>query len=43
MVSSRCGLVESSATGAPISSSMRRTYFTALAGRSRQDRAPWVV
>ena len=37
MVSSRCGLVETIAAGAPISSSTRRTYFTALAGRSFQE------
>ena len=43
MVSSRWGLVESSATEAPISSSIRRTYFTAAAGRSRKLRAPWVL
>jgi len=43
MVSSRSGLVDSSATWAPISSSIRRTYFTALPGRSFQLRAPWVV
>ncbi len=40
IVSSRSGLVESSATGAPISSSMRRTYLIACAGRSAQERAP---
>ena len=43
MVSSRSGLVESRATGAPISSSMRRMYFTAVAGRSAQERAPRVL
>src|SRR5262249_25843507 len=42
MVSSRSGLVESRATGAPISSSIRRTYLIALAGRSAQLRAPRV-
>ena len=31
------------AAGAPISSSTRRTYFTALAGRSFQDVAPAVL
>ena len=36
------GEVESSATGHWISSSMRRTYLIALAGRSAQLRAPWV-
>src|SRR3546814_13394794 len=36
MVSSRSGEVLSSATGAPISSSTRRTYFTDVAGRSTQ-------
>ena len=43
MVSSRSGLVETIATGASISSSMRRMYFTAVAGRSAQLRAPWVL
>ena len=43
MVSWRSGLVDSSATGAPISSSMRRMYLTAVAGRSAQERAPWVL
>ncbi len=42
IVSSRSGLVERSVTGAPINSSMRRTYFTASAGRSAQERAPAV-
>ena len=42
MVSSRFGLVESSATGAPISSSSRRTYLMHCAGSSAQDRAPRV-
>ena len=42
MVSSRSGLVDSSVTGASTSSSMRRTYFTACAGRSAQLRAPRV-
>jgi len=35
IVSSRSGLVESNATGAPINSSTRRTYFTACAGNTR--------
>ena len=39
MVSSRSGLVESKATGQPISSSIRRTYFIACAGNCAQDRA----
>jgi hypothetical protein len=39
-VSSRSGEVESSATGAPISSSTRRTYLIACAGSSAQERAP---
>jgi len=39
---SRSGEVETSAMGAPISSSMRRTYFTACAGSSAQERAPAV-
>jgi hypothetical protein len=43
MVSSRSGLVERSATGQPISSSMRRTYLIAWAGSSAQERAPAVV
>ena len=43
MVSSRSGLVDSRATGASISSSMRRTYFTAAAGRSLKVRAPSVL
>ena len=38
IVSSRSGLVESSATGAPINSSTRRTYLMALAGSAAQDR-----
>jgi len=42
IVSSRSGLVDSSVTGASTSSSMRRTYFTACAGRSAQERAPRV-
>ena len=42
-VSSRSGLVDNSATGAPISSSTRRMYFTAAAGRSAQLRAPRVL
>ena len=42
MVSSRFGLVESSATGAPISSSSRRTYLMHWAGSSAHDRAPRV-
>ena len=33
---------DSSATGAPISSSMRRMYLIAGAGRSAQERAPLV-
>ena len=43
MVSSRSGLVESSATGTPISSSTRRMYLIAVAGKSAQERAPWVL
>ena len=43
MVSSRSGEVESSATGAAINSSMRRTYLTADAGSSAQERAPRVL
>jgi len=43
MVSSRSGLVDNSPTGASISSSMRRMYLTAVAGRSAQLRAPWVL
>ena len=43
MVSSRSGLVESMATGQPISSSMRRTYLIACAGSSAHERAPAVV
>src|SRR5258705_4029946 len=42
MVSSRSGLVESSATGAPISSSTRRIYLIAVAGSSAHERAPRV-
>src|ERR1700730_272139 len=42
-VSSRSGLVDSIATGAPISSSGRRMYLIAVAGRSAQDRAPRVL
>ncbi len=42
IVSSRSGLVESSVTGDSVNSSMRRTYFTAAAGKSAQDRAPRV-
>ena len=42
MVSSRLGLVESSATGASISSSSRRTYLMHWAGSSAQERAPRV-
>ncbi len=42
MVSSRLGLVERSATGAPISSSSRRTYLMHCAGSSAQERAPRV-
>ena len=42
-MSSRSGLVESIATGASISSSMRRMYFTAVAGRSAHERAPRVL
>ena len=42
-VSSRSGLVDSSATGAPISSSSRRMYLIAVAGRSAQERAPRVL
>ena len=42
IVSSRSGLVDSSVTGASTSSSIRRTYLTACAGRSAQERAPRV-
>ena len=42
IVSSRSGLVESMATGASISSSIRRMYLIAVAGRSIQLRAPRV-
>src|SRR5258708_3111333 len=42
MVSSRSGLVESSATGAPINSSTRLIYLIAVAGSSAQERAPRV-
>lgn len=42
IVSSRSGLVERSVTGASTSSSIRRTYFTAAAGSSAQERAPRV-
>ncbi len=41
--SSRSGLVVIIATGAPISSSMRRTYLIAAAGSSRVERAPRVL
>ena len=43
MVSSRSGLVDSNATGQPINSSMRRTYFTASAGSSAHERALAVI
>ena len=43
IVSSRSGDVDSSATGQRISSSTRRTYFTALAGNCTQERAPLVL
>ena len=43
IVSSRSGDVLTSATGQRISSSMRRTYLIACAGRSAQLRAPAVV
>src|SRR6185437_1554141 len=43
IVSSRSGLVESSATGVSINSSMRRTYLTASAGNCDQLRAPRVL
>src|SRR5689334_13654733 len=43
IVSSRSGLVESIDTGAWISSSMRRMYLIAVAGRSAQERAPRVL
>ena len=39
MVSCRSGLVDSNTTGQPISSSTRRTYLIAWAGRSAQERA----
>ena len=42
ITSSRSGEVETSAQGLPTSSSRRRTYFTASAGRSFQLRAPRV-
>lgn len=42
IVSSRSGDVLTSATGQRISSSTRRTYLIARAGRSAQLRAPWV-
>jgi hypothetical protein len=42
MTSSRSGLVETSATGVSMSSSMRRTYLTASAGSWAHDRAPTV-
>ncbi len=42
MVSSRSGLVDRIASGASVSSSIQRTYFTAAAGRSDQERAPRV-
>ena len=41
-MSSRSGLVETSATGQRINSSMRRTYLIARAGKSAQLRAPRV-
>ena len=40
IVSSRSGLVESSATGIRVSSSTRRIYFRALAGKSAHVRTP---
>ena len=43
MESSRSGLVDSMATGAPISSSMRRTYLMVVAGKWAHDRAPRVL
>ncbi len=43
MVSSRSGLVETSATGVSISSCTRLMYLIALAGRSAQLRAPAVL
>lgn len=43
IVSSRSGLVDRSATGTEINSSMRRMYLTAVAGRSAQLRPPWVL
>ena len=43
MMSSLWGLVDKRATGAPTSSSIRRTYFTAAPGRSFQERAPSVL
>src|SRR5262249_46704585 len=42
IVSSRSGLVESRATGAPINSSTRRIYLIAAAGSSAHERAPRV-
>ena len=43
IVSSRSGEVDSSATGQSINSSILRTYFIALAGKSAQDLAPSVL
>ncbi|TPW02866.1 MAG: hypothetical protein FD124_3230, partial [Alphaproteobacteria bacterium] len=42
ITSSRSGLVLTSAAGQEMSSSMRRMYLIALAGRSREVRTPWV-
>ena len=42
MVSSRSGLVDTSATGVSISSCTRWMYLIACAGRSAHDRAPAV-
>ena len=43
IVSSRCGEVDTNATGHSINSSIRRTYLIACAGKSAQLRAPAVV
>jgi len=43
IVSSRSGLVDKSATGASMSSSICRIYFIAFPGSSDQERAPRVL
>ena len=43
IVSLRSGEVDTSATGQSINSSILRTYFIALAGKSAQDLAPSVL